>query len=69
MSPNLKIVKGSGGIALPRVKKYSFNSSCCYYQKMLGIRKVKQEVVLCDNGYRIIMKFNIRLEARKFTYM
>lgn len=40
VSPNLKIVKRSGGIALPRVKKYSFNSLCCYYQKMLGIRKV-----------------------------
>lgn len=40
MNLNLKIVKGSGGIALARVKKYSFNSSCYYYQKMLGIRKV-----------------------------
>lgn len=64
MSPNLKIVKGSGGIALPRVKKYSFNSSCCYYQKMLGIRKVVfffffLKVVLCDSGYRITTKFNV----------
>lgn len=63
MSPNLKIVKGSGGIALPRVKKYSFNSSCCYYQKMLGIRKVFflffLKVVLCDSGYRITTKFNV----------
>lgn len=63
MNLNLKIVKGSGGIALARVKKYSFNSSCYYYQKMLGIRKVLffffLKVVLCDSGYRITTKFNV----------